>query len=67
MTPTEFRAALDALGMSARSLARLLGRPPNTVIAWGDTKRGGPPDDAAAWLGRRLDALRDDPPPATKG
>lgn len=63
MTPTEYRAALSALGMSASSLAGLLRRPRNTVIAWGDPKRGGPPADVAAWLGRRLAALRDDPPP----
>lgn len=63
MTPTDFRAALDALGMSASSLAPLVGRPRNTVIAWGDFKRGGPPDDVAAWLERRLAALKVDPPP----
>lgn len=64
MTPTDYRAALDALGMSASSFAAVLNRPRNTVIAWGDPRRGGPPDDVAAWLARRLDALRDDPPPA---
>lgn len=64
MTPTAYRAALDTLGMSASSLAALLQRPRNTVIAWGDPRRGGPPEDVAAWLERRLAALRADPPPA---
>jgi len=64
MTPTAFRAALSTLGMSASSLAVLLGRPRNTVIAWGDPKRGGPPDDVARWLGRRLAAMKKAPPPA---
>jgi hypothetical protein len=63
MTPTAYRAALSALGMSASSFAAMLGRPRNTVIAWGDPKRGGPPDDVAKWLERRLAALRRDPPP----
>lgn len=65
MTPAAYRAALSALGMSASSLAGLLARPRNTVIAWGDPKRGGPPDDVAKWLGRRLAALHRDPPPIT--
>lgn len=64
MTPTAFRAALSTLGMSASSLAVLLGRPRNTVIAWGDPKRGGPPDDVARWLGRRLAVMKKHPPPA---
>lgn len=63
MTPAAYRAALEALGMSASSLAALLGRPRNTVIAWGDPRRGGPPDDVAAWLERRVAALDADPPP----
>lgn len=67
MTPTAYCAALASLGMSASSLAGLLGRPRNTVIAWGDPKRGGPPDDVAKWLGRRLVAMRRDPPPALTG
>jgi len=49
--------------MSASSLATLVGRPRNTAIAWGDLKRGGPPDNVAAWLDRRLEALKVDPPP----
>ena len=65
MSPAEFRAALDTLGWSARSLARLLGRRPNTVIAWGHPARGGPPDDVAAWIGLWLDHLRQHPPPPT--
>lgn len=64
MTPSAYRAALAALGMSASSLAGLLGRPRNTVVAWGHPSRGGPPEDVAAWLDRRLAALRADPPPA---
>lgn len=63
MTPAAYRAALDALGMSASRLAGLLARPRNTVIAWGDPKRGGPPADVARWLERRLAAMRRDPPP----
>jgi len=63
LTPAAFRAALDALGMSASSLATLVGRPRNTAIAWGDPKRGGPPNNVAAWLDRRLKALKTDPPP----
>jgi len=66
VTPAEFRAALAALGMSASSYAEMTARPRNTVIAWGDPKRGGPPDDVAAWLERRLAALRDDPPPGAQ-
>jgi len=49
--------------MSASSLATLVGRPRNTAIAWGDPKRGGPPNNVAAWLDRRLKALKVDPPP----
>lgn len=67
MTPTAYRAALSALGMSASSFAAMLARPRNTVIAWGDPKRGGPPDDVAKWLERRLVALRRDPPPKLTG
>jgi hypothetical protein len=63
MTPTEFRAALSTLGMSASSYAEMTGRPRNTVISWGDPKRGGPPEADAAWLERRLAALKADPPP----
>jgi len=64
MTAAAFRAALDALGMSASSYAAMSGRPRSTVVAWGDPKRGGPPEPDAAWLSRRIAALTADPPPA---
>jgi len=64
VTPAAFRAALYALGMSASSYAAVCGRPRSTVVAWGDPKRGGPPEPDAAWLSRRLTALKVDPPPA---
>jgi hypothetical protein len=63
MTPTAFRLALAALGMSASSYAAMTGRPRNTVIAWTDDRRGGPPQPDAEWIARRLAALRSDPPP----
>jgi hypothetical protein len=65
MTPTTFRAHLDALGWSIRGFAGILGRPQRTVHSWLD--RNAIPDDVAAWLQRRADAheaaMRDDPPP----
>lgn len=63
MTPATFRATIAALGWSASTLASLLGRPRNTVIAWGSEARGGPPEAEAEWLARRLACLRSDPPP----
>jgi DNA-binding transcriptional regulator YiaG len=63
MTPTAFRAALADLGMSASSYAELVNRPRNTVIAWTDDRRSGPPQADADWIARRLAALRSDPPP----
>ena len=53
---------LATLGWTIRGLAKLLNRPPGTVQNW--TRTGyRVPDDVAAWLERRVQALRDDPPP----
>lgn len=62
MTPQEFQAALDRLGMTARSFARISGRNPSTVANW--TRQGTPiPEDVAKWLKRRMRDLERDPPP----
>lgn len=63
MTPATLRQTLATLGWTIRGLARLLDRPPPTVQNW---LRPGyrVPDDVAAWLERRAQSLRDDPPPS---
>lgn len=62
MTRPDFLATVAALGWTIRGLARVLGRPEGTVTNW--TRPGyAVPDDVAAWLQRRLDAHRADPPP----
>ena len=65
MTPAEFRATLAALGWTVRGLARVLGRPENTVGNWGRPSYS-VPADVAEWLARRLACLRADPPPVVK-
>lgn len=64
MTPAEFAAALDRLGMSARGYATMTGRPPSTVANWTrrDTVKAIPAADAA-WIKRRLRDIDRDPPP----
>jgi DNA-binding transcriptional regulator YdaS (Cro superfamily) len=49
MTTAEFAATLDRLGWGATSLARLLGRPRQTVTQW-QLGRVRVPDDVAQWL-----------------
>lgn len=62
MTRLEYLAALRTLGWTVRGLARLLDLPPSTVQSW--TRPGcRVPPNVAAWLERRLQAMRDDPPP----
>lgn len=67
MTPQEFTAALDRLGISATRYAIMTGRPPSTVSNWTrrDTVKAIPPDDAA-WIKRRLRDLERDPPPQAR-
>lgn len=68
MTPTEYAAALEALGWSRPELARQLGQPIDRVRNWG-TRNYRVPNAVAEWLRRRVAAhqamLRDDPPPRT--
>lgn len=63
MTRPDFLAALATLGWTIRGLARVLGRPENTVRNWTRTGYRVPPD-VAAWLVRRLAAHEADPPPS---
>lgn len=63
MTPAEFRAALEALGLTARAYARLSGRPVSTVQNWTRANSVRIPDKVAAWLARRLADLARDPAP----
>lgn len=63
MTPTEFRAALEALGLTARAYARLSCRPVSTVQNWTRSASVRIPDKVAAWLARRLADLERDPAP----
>lgn len=70
MTPTQRRACLDALGWSQRGLARILGRHERDVRRWFVDSGFGHwavPPDIDAWLNRRAAAMRDDPPPDTRG
>jgi transcriptional regulator with XRE-family HTH domain len=62
MTPTEFTAALDALGWSLREVARRLRYDVGTPLRW---KRGlAPiPDAAAMWLAGLVLLLERYPPP----
>ncbi len=69
MTPTEFAAALDTIGMSRLALSKRLGVSQTLVEQWhkGLNARGGSisvPVPVARWL-RRLAAWHDkNPPPA---
>jgi len=63
MTPTEFHAALEALGLTARAYARLSGRPVSTVQNWTRANSVRIPAAVAAWLARRLADLERDPAP----
>jgi DNA-binding transcriptional regulator YiaG len=63
MTPVEFKAALEALGLTARAYARLSGRPVSTVHNWTRAESVRIPDRVAEWLKRRLAALEKDPAP----
>lgn len=62
MTPTEFRACLDALHWTQRGLARILGRPEGTVRQWA---RGAVqiPDEVAHWVGCLAIIHKAHPPP----
>lgn len=62
MTRAEYLDTLAALGMSARSLARVLRRPEGSVGNWSKPGYTVPPD-VAEWLNRRLACMRADPPP----
>lgn len=63
MTPTEFRAALEALGLTARAYARLSSRPVSTVQNWTRANGVRIPASVAEWLKRRLADLGKDPAP----
>ena len=62
MTPADFRAALDVLGISADWLARQCGRANGTGRA-GANGRQAVPLPVAAWVKRRARDMRADPPP----
>ena len=63
MTPDRFRECLDLIRWSQRGLADALGRNERTIrrMATGEMDV---PADLAAWLDRRADAMKADPPPA---
>lgn len=68
MTPTEFRAALDALGIALAPFARLTGRTHAAARRWADGSAA-VPVPLADWLRRhaadpppRLDAYQPVPP-----
>lgn len=63
MTPAAFRAALEALGLTARAYARLSGRPVSTVQNWTRARTVRIPEPVAEWLARRLADLARDPAP----
>jgi plasmid maintenance system antidote protein VapI len=69
VTSPTLLSTLSELGWSLRHLARVLGRPPGTVMNW-TRDRYTVPADVSAWLARRLEAhrqaMRDDPPPMQK-
>ena len=62
MTPTEFRACLDALHWTQRGLARILDRPEGTIRQWA---RGAVriPEDVAAWLEQNARFMQSAPVP----
>jgi len=62
MAPAEFRAALDATGLSARWLAAATGRSPAQGHAWA-SGRSAVPQPVAEWLRRRMASHQADPPP----
>lgn len=62
MTPADFRAALDTLGVSAAWVARNCGRAEQTGRAWA-MGRQAVPLAVAAWIKRRARDMRADPPP----
>jgi ribosome-binding protein aMBF1 (putative translation factor) len=63
MTPTRFRECLTLLRWSQRGLADALQRDESMIRKMA---RGAAdiPGDLAAWLERRAEAMRADPPPA---
>jgi hypothetical protein len=63
VTPSDRRACLDLLGWSQRGLARLIGFDERMVRHW-FAGRYDPPEAIDAWLWRRAEAMRADPPPA---
>jgi hypothetical protein len=62
MTPTEFRTALDALGIGLAPLARLTGRTPDAARRWADGSAA-VPAPLAEWLRRHAA----NPPPVLDG
>ena len=62
MTPATLKDTLLALGWSSRQLGAMLGLHPSTPGNW-LLGRSAVPPDVAAWLERRAQSLRDDPPP----
>ena len=50
MTPTEFRSALTALGLSQRGAARAWGVNERTVRHWADLRGEGPPPPVPALI-----------------
>jgi hypothetical protein len=71
MTPAILVATLDELHWTTGDLAALLGCHRDRVRNWIRPAGYTVPSDVAAWLERRLEAhrhaMRDDPPPTTKG
>ncbi len=65
MTPAARRAAIAALGWTQRGLAAVLRYPGDgrQVRRW-FAPGGTAPAEIDAWLERRAQAMRDDPPPA---
>ena len=62
LSPSEIRAAAEAIGWSMRQLATRIGYDESTVRLW---LRGGArvPPDVAAWLLRQAERITADPPP----
>jgi transcriptional regulator with XRE-family HTH domain len=63
MSPTVFRARLEALGWTQRGFAALLGVAHNTVHRWAlDQARI--PDEVAAWINEVAEFIKHHPPPS---
>ncbi len=62
MTPDRLRECLALLRWSQRSLAEALGLDDRQVRRWASGDYAVPPH-IAAWLERRAEAMRADPPP----